>query len=94
MQHRIRAEMGRKSSKLLKGIIEADEAYVGGKPRRRNKRKDDEPTKRGRGTKKALVLGAVERGGNVAARVQTDLSGRGILQFLKGGVGLTARILS
>ena len=75
--------MGRKDSTLLQGIIEADEAYIGGKPRRRNKRKDDKPTKRGRGTKKTPVLGAVERGGNVQARVQTDLTGRGILGFLK-----------
>ena len=86
MQHRIRAEMGRKPSKLLQGIIEVDEAYVGGKPRRRNKRKDDEPTKRGRGTKKTPVLGAVERGGNISARVQTDLTGTGILRFLKSKI--------
>ena len=89
MQHRIRAEMGRKNSPLLQGIIEADEAYIGGKPRKRNKRKNDEPpTKRGRGTKKTPVIGAVERGGNVQARVQTDLSGRGILRFLKGKITL------
>lgn len=86
MQHRIRAEMGRKPSKLLQGIIEVDEAYVGGKPRRRNKRKDDEPAKRGRGTKKTPVLGAVERGGNISARVQTDLTSTGILRFLKSKI--------
>ena len=93
MQQRIRAEMGRKSSPLLQGIIEADEAYIGGKPRRRNKRRDDEPpNKRGRGTKKTPILGAVERGGNVAARVQTDLSGTGIIRFLR--VRLTQKILN
>ena len=43
IQQRIRAEMGRKTpSSLLRGIIEADECYIGGKPRKRNKRKDDE----------------------------------------------------
>jgi hypothetical protein len=82
MQQRIRAEMGRKSSKLLQGIIEADEVYIGGKPRKGNRRKDDPPNKRGRGTKKTPVLGAVERGGNVQARVQTDLGSRSILEFL------------
>lgn len=87
MQQRIRVEMGRKSSPLLQGIIEADEAYIGGKPRKRNKRRDDEPTnKRGRGTKKTPILGAVERGGNVTARVQTDLSGTGIIRFLRGKI--------
>jgi transposase-like protein len=84
MQQRIRAEMGRNTpSALLQGIIEADECYIGGKPRKRNKRKDDEPpNKRGRGTKKTPVIGAVERGGEVMARVATDLSGRGILKFI------------
>ena len=78
IQHKIRKEMGRKTSKLLlKGIIEADETFMGGKPRRR-KDKDGNlppPSKRGRGTKKAKVLGAVQRGGEVVARVVTNLSG-------------------
>ena len=64
MQQRIRSEMANKQGLiLLKGIIEADETYVGGKPRKRNKRDDDKPDKRGRGTKKTPVVGAVECGG-------------------------------
>ena len=87
MQHRIRAEMGRKESPLLKGIIEADESWIGGKPRKRNKRNDDEPpAKRGRGTDKTPIIGAVERGGAVTVRVQTVLSGRGIIRYLKGKI--------
>ena len=82
MQQRIRSEMGRKSSKLLQGIIEADEAYIGGRPRKRNRRKDDPPNKRGRGTKKTPVIGAVERGGEVKAQVASDLTGRGVLRFI------------
>lgn len=35
MMKRIKSEMGRKNKHLLRGIIEADETYVGGKPRRR-----------------------------------------------------------
>lgn len=85
MMHKIRAEMGRKGKTLLKGIIEADETYLGGKPRRR---KDDEgnmppPAKRGRGTAKTAVIGAIERGGQVIARVATDLSKKGVLGFIK-----------
>lgn len=84
MQKRIRAEMAKCSSPLLEGIIEADETSVGGKPRRR---KDDDgnlppPSKRGRGTKKTKVLGAVQRGGEVVARVVTDLSSSTIGKFL------------
>ena len=63
MRQRIQAEMTTDTITLLNGIIEADETYVGGKPRKGNKRDDDgEPPKRGRGTKKTPVIGAVERG--------------------------------
>ncbi len=50
---------------LLKGVIEMDETYIGGKPR---KGKGEPPRKRGRGTDKAPVVGAVERGGKVSAK--------------------------
>ena len=53
---------------LLSGIVEADEAYVGGKPRKPNRRDDDKPSTRGRGTDKLPIIGAVERGGRVVAK--------------------------
>ena len=53
---------------LLTGVVEMDETWIGGKPRKRNKRDDDEPRPRGRGTDKPIVVGAVERGGKVTAR--------------------------
>ena len=53
---------------LLTGIIEMDETWIGGKPRKGNKRKDDEPRPRGRGTDKPVVVGAIERGGKVTAK--------------------------
>ena len=71
---------------LLQGIVEADETYVGGKPRKGNRRDDDTPSPRGRGTRKTPVIGAVERGGRVVARVSTDLSGKGLLKFLRKAV--------
>ena len=41
---RIRAEMVDKTNSiLLKGIIEADETYIGGRPRKENKKEDREP---------------------------------------------------
>jgi transposase-like protein len=69
MMHRIRAAMV-DDGKLLSGLVEMDEAYVGGKPRRAN-RKDDHINKpRGPGgTAKAPVVGAVERGGRVKVRL-------------------------
>ena len=62
---RIRVEMANKTNPIvLQGIIEADETYIGGKPRKENKKEDREPAKRGRGTSKTAVIGAV----NVAVK--------------------------
>lgn len=87
MMQRIRTAMAAdpEQEKLLYGIVEADETYVGGKPRKGNRRDDDKPGKRGRGTSKVPVIGAVERGGRVVARVANpgDLSQRGIGKFLE-----------
>ena len=81
---RIRAEMANKTNPIvLQGIIEADETYIGGKPRKENKKEDREPAKRGRGTSKTAVIGAVERGGQVVAEVAKGLSGRDILEFIR-----------
>ena len=86
LQHRIRAAMAGQQAPLLWGIVEADETYVGGKPRKRNNHNDDTPRPRGRGTKKTAIIGAVERGGNVTARVATDLTAKGLLRFIKDTV--------
>ena len=70
MQQRIRAQMASEQGTMLQGIIEADETYIGGKPRKANRAEDRKPAKRGRGAEnKIKVLGAVERGGKVAAQV-------------------------
>ncbi len=87
MQQRIRAQMATKQGEiLLQGIVEADETYLGGKPRKRNNKNDDEPPKRGRGTKKTPVIGAVERGGKVVAKVASDLTGKGVLKFIRDSI--------
>lgn len=49
---------------LLQGIVEMDETYIGGKPRKG----DGKIRKRGRGTTKTPVVGMVERGGHVKAK--------------------------
>lgn len=51
---------------LLQGIVEMDECYIGGKPRKGG---SNGPAKRGRGTKKTPVVGMIERGGNIVARM-------------------------
>ena len=86
---RIRAEMANKINPImLQGIIEADETYIGGKPRKENKKADREPAKRGRGTSKTTVIGAVERGGEVVAQVVENLTGRTILRFIRKVVNI------
>ena len=89
LQQRARAAMASEQGEMLQGILEADETYVGGKPRRSNKRNGggpSVPSNRGRGTKKTPVIGVVERGGKVVAQVADGLKGRDILRFLKKNV--------
>jgi len=58
---------------LLMGIVEMDETYIGGKPRRGG---GGGPNKRGRGTKKRSVVGMVERNGKVKAKPVKNVKGR------------------
>ena len=81
MQQCIRSAMTSDEGKMLQGIIEADETYVGGRPRYKNKN-----NKRGRGTRKPSVVGAVQRGGEVKAKVTNDTKGRTLLGFIKQSV--------
>ena len=86
MMQRIRVAMAAdpEQAKLLHGIVEADETYIGGKPRKRNHHRDEPPRKRGRGTTKVPVIGAVERSGRVVAKVADagKISAKGIHHFL------------
>lgn len=71
---------------LLTGLVEMDETYVGGKPRKGSKGdKPDGTHTRGRGTKKTPVIGAVERGGKVTAKAtdKSKLKGRNLRAFVR-----------
>ncbi|TAL69309.1 MAG: IS1595 family transposase [Bacteroidetes bacterium] len=75
---------------LLEGIVEMDEAYLGGKPRKIIP-PDNAPVlsrvenKRGRGTRKVPVVGAVSRGkdGQVTTKLMERLTTRNLLAMLK-----------
>ena len=90
MMQRIRVEMARKDNKLLQGIIEADETYVGGRPRKPNKHgKDDNVPKNktgGHGDNKTTVLGAVERGGDVKAQMTEEHGAKAVFRFFKDAI--------
>lgn len=95
MQMRIRKAMVDTPS-LLTGIVEMDETYVGGKPRKRNNNKDDDnftPPKRGRGTKKTPVVGMVERGGNVVAQKQKELKFKDLKKVAKKSIDFENTVL-
>ena len=55
----IREAMGNvKHGKVFEAMVEIDETYIGGKPRKKNRKDDnDKPNERGRGTKKNPVVG-------------------------------------
>jgi len=73
---------------LLKGIVEMDETYVGGKPR-----KGGRPGKRGRGTKKVPVVGMVQRDGKVIAKVSPTLTSKRLMTLVRRNVDKKESIL-
>ena len=90
---RIRKAMMNENIDMLQGIVEADECYIGGKPRKTNKRNQDTNNKRGRGTKKMPVLGVVERNGNVVAKKTSNVKGHTIKDFIEKNVDLISSLL-
>lgn len=90
---------------MLEGIVEMDEAYIGGKPRLRNNQAglssvttEHEKPKRGRGTKKISVVGIVERSkngktGRVVTRIQDKLNSQEMLKLLKRYVKTDSAIM-
>jgi transposase-like protein len=85
--HRIRHAMDQGAG-LLKGVVEADETYVGGKPRGSGKGHT------GRGTKKAPVAALVERGGNVRAKVIERVTARNLREHVKANVDPNATLMT
>jgi len=69
MLQQIRLAMGNaENQEFFDTIVEIDETYIGGKPRKGNDKNDNDgnggtpaPNKRGRGTKKTPVVGVVDR---------------------------------
>lgn len=79
MLHRIRLAMQTKSFRKIKGEVEGDETFVGGRLSNMHKAKRSKRPK-GRGTVgKTIVQGIIERGGEVKAKVVPNQK-RGTLQ--------------
>jgi len=90
MSHRIRYAMQQPQFRgRLKGIIEVDETYVGGKPRRTQK-----GAIKCRGTKKTPVVALVQRSGFVKSQVMTRLTGKNLKEFVYENVDNTAVVMT
>lgn len=99
MMHRIRAAM-KDDGKLLAGIVEMDETFIGGKPRKGNRRDDDTPggdtSKRGRGTDKEAVVGIIERNGRVKAKPvdKIDMTAEQMAAFIRASLDCPRSVLN
>jgi transposase-like protein len=87
---------------MLNGIVEMDEAYIGGKPRHRNTPEDNSAanlsslsTKSGRGTKQIPVVGIVERDGKkrVVTKILEGVSSEDLVKLLKRYVNINDAIV-
>lgn len=97
MMHRARAAMKTEEGELLHGVVEMDETYVGGKPRKTRTKKTIEkgdgfgggPN----GTLKMPVIGVVERNGRVVAAPADNAQHTSLLAFFRKHVDPEASIL-
>ena len=70
MTHKVRIALGNQDFHQLVGFVEVDETYVGGKAKNKHKGPGGRGDFGGRGgAKKEIIAGAVQRKGNVIARV-------------------------
>jgi len=93
LSHRIRKAM-KSQDNLLSGIIEMDETYIGGKPRKKKYDDNDDFNKRGRGTKKKAVVGMLERKGKVkATSLLESLKGKNLKKLVKDNIDTANSVL-
>jgi len=84
--HRIREAVKDADTSLLSGIVECDETYIGGKAKNMHK-KDRERKIQGRGAVgKAMVLGAIQRGGGVRLTVEKRADRATLHKFIKAAL--------
>jgi len=91
MSHRIRHAMDdSQGGTLLAGIVEIDETYVGGKPRRLTKKKHH-----GRGfVGKTPVIALVERGGRARTKVIADVSRKTLRSVMRENIHRDSKIMT
>lgn len=98
LAHRIRHAMAREPLKGLLGAgggtVEADETWVGGKPRKRAGRHVPGTHQGKPAPTKTRVVGLVERGGRARAHVIPDLTGPTLKEAVRAHVDKSARLMT
>ena len=95
MCNKIRAALGNVEFKQLIGYVEVDETFVGGKAKNKHKGKGGRGDFGGTGgTGKAIVVGAVQRKGNVIARIIDNTSAEALNAFVRQTVSTKVSLLS
>ena len=88
MLHRVRHAMDETDIEPLGGIVEVDEAFIGGVPRRIHRSRQ---TIR---KQKAIVVGLLERKGRIRPRIVTDVTGNTLKAVIAENVQSGARIMT
>ena len=93
MCHRVRVGLANKDFRKLMGIVEVDETYIGGKDKNRHWR-NKKGGVGGEGSDKFIVIGAVERKGNVVARVIENTRASTFANFVREVVSNKVSLLA
>jgi len=86
MLHRIRLAMATGTFEKLSGIAEVDETFVGGKATNMHAKQRTEKITGTGGTDKTIVVGVLERGGEVRAEVVPDRKAGTLMDFINENV--------
>lgn len=92
MLHKIREQMNKANESKLKGEVEIDETYIGGKNKNRHWNKKV-PHSQGRSHKdKTTVVGMIERNGLLVAKVTKDTTSKTLSTLIREFVDQSATI--
>jgi transposase-like protein len=88
--HRIRAAVKEIDREMLTGTVEVDETFIGGKAKNMHKKEREKKIK-GRGASgKTMVLAAIQRGGGVRLRVESQRDRETLHAFIHNQVSVDA----
>ena len=93
MCNRIRAGLANEEFRKLMGVVEVDETFVGGKAKNRHKDKRGDGSGGTGGKGKVVVAGAVQRRGNVVARVISNVRADTLTAFIRDSVSEKVSLL-